>query len=360
MNSSEVVNQDLSYICNKLEKEMKMISGKNILITGGAGFLGYYLTKSFLYWNKKNKNLKPIKLTIYDNLFRGVPMWIESLTDDPNFTLINKSIVENLSNDISNFNFIIHAASIASPIFYRKYPIETMDANVLGLRNLLDFAKNQIFDLEGFLFFSTSEIYGDPDNNNIPTTEEYRGNVSCTGPRACYDESKRYGETMCINFANHYDMPIGIARPFNNYGPGLKLEDGRVIPDFAKSILNNEDIILFSDGSPTRTFCYIADAIVGYIKILTSSVRGDAFNIGIENPEISIIDLANKFIKVSEKLFGYRGKVVSKVNLDKEYLTDNPNRRCQYIEKARKNLDYNPTIELEDGIERSLIWYKNN
>ena len=165
---------------------------------------------------------------------------------------------------------------------------------------------------------------------------------------------------MCINFANHYDMPIGIARPFNNYGPGLKLEDGRVIPDFAKSILNNEDIILFSDGSPTRTFCYIADAIVGYIKILTSSVRGDAFNIGIENPEISIIDLANKFIKVSEKLFGYRGKVVSKINSDQEYLTDNPNRRCPSIEKARTKLNYNPTIVLEDGIERSLIWYKNN
>ena len=145
-----------------------------------------------------------------------------------------------------------------------------MDANINGLRSLLDWSLRRSASaarpVEGFLFFSSSEIYGDPTPENIPTPETYRGNVSCTGPRACYDESKRYGETLCVNFAHQYGLPVQIARPFNNYGPGLKITDRRVIPDFARDILDGRDIVMLSDGSATRTFCYVADAVDGLLQ----------------------------------------------------------------------------------------------
>ena len=150
--------------------------------------------------------------------------------------------------------------------------------------------------VEGVLFYSSSEIYGDPTPENIPTPETYRGNVSCTGPRACYDESKRYGETLCVNFARQHGVPIKVARPFNNYGPGLKITDRRVIPDFARDILAGRDMVMLSDGSARRTFCYVADAVAGYYKILVKGRPGEAYNVGVETPEISMPQLAGKLV----------------------------------------------------------------
>jgi nucleoside-diphosphate-sugar epimerase len=207
---------------------------------------------------------------------------------------------------------------------------------------------------------SSSEVYGDPAPENIPTPETYRGNVSCTGPRACYDESKRYGETLCVNFSRHYGLPIKIARPFNNYGPGLKITDRRVIPDFARDVLSGRDIILLSDGSPTRTFCYIADAIIGYFKVLIGGRNGEPYNIGVEEPEISIGDLAEMFVSIAGDLFDYKGGAVRKVSSDLNYLVDNPTRRCPMIAKARIEIGYSPTISLPEGLRRSLIWYRDN
>jgi nucleoside-diphosphate-sugar epimerase len=210
------------------------------------------------------------------------------------------------------------------------------------------------------LYYSTSEIYGDPDPENIPTPETYAGNVSCTGPRACYHESKRYGETLCVNFASQYELPIRIARPFNNYGPGLKLSDKRVLPDFARNILEGNDVVMFSDGSPTRTFCYVADAVVGYYKILIRGRDGQSYNIGIEEPEISIAELAAGLVEIAKKLFCYTGKVAEQTSQDKDYLVDSPNRRCPLISKARTELGYNPKIRVEEGLIRTLCWYKDN
>jgi nucleoside-diphosphate-sugar epimerase len=362
-NSIDVVNADLNHICNNLKTEFSELSGKRVLIAGGAGFLGFYFVQSILHWNKENNSKKPIILTVHDNFMRGEPEWLKNLKGDSNLTVKKHDVLDHLPESKDTFQYIIHAATIASPIYYRKYPIETMDANVKGLRNFLDYCidkKNEKNSVEGFLFFSTSEIYGDPDSDNIPTSETYRGNVSCTGPRACYDESKRYGETLCVNFAQQYDLPIRIARPFNNYGPGLKISDRRALPDFARNIVNNEDIVLLSDGSPTRTFCYVADAIIGYFKILVNGKNGEAYNIGVSKPEISILELANKSIEISKELFGYQGKLVMKLSDDKEYLTDNPNRRCPVVEKARNDLRYNPTIDIDEGIKRSLLWYSDN
>ena len=361
--AKDVVAADLNYMVGNLKEELEVMAGKKLLIVGGAGFLGYYLIQVILNWNETADVNQQIQLTVFDNYIRGIPEWLTALQDNPTLTLTKHDITHPLPDDMDDFHFIIHAASIASPTYYRQYPIETMDANVNGLRSLLEYCLQQKLKgipVEGFLFYSTSEIYGDPTAENIPTPETYRGNVSCTGPRACYDESKRYGETLCVNFAQQHDLPIKTARPFNNYGPGLKITDKRVLPDFARDILAGRDIVMLSDGAPTRTFCYIADAIVGYYKILIKGHPGEAYNIGVETPEISMAQLAEHVTTLGQQLFGYSGKVVKQESADKDYLVDNPNRRCPVITKARTQLGYEPSITLEEGMRRSLIWYQDN
>lgn len=357
-----VVRRDLEYVCHGLESEFAATAGKRLLIVGGAGFLGYYLVQSVLHWND-HRDGAPIRLTVYDNYIRGVPKWLADLNGHCHLTVTRHDITQPLPSDIEDFQFVMHAASIASPTFYRKYPIETMDANVNGLRALLEYARAQKergHPVESLLYFSTSEIYGDPAPEDIPTPETYRGNVSCTGPRACYDESKRYGETLCVNFAHQYGLPIKIARPFNNYGPGLKITDRRVLPDFARDMFAGRDIVLLSDGSPKRTFCYIADAVIGYYKVLVCGHAGEAYNIGNESPEVSMLELAELLAKTGRESFSYTGRVIRSVSDDSSYLADNPQRRCPVIEKARSQLGFNPEIPLEEGLRRTLAWYNDN
>lgn len=360
--AADIVAEDLADIGSRLSPEFSEMAGKKLLIVGGAGFLGYYLVQAPLAWNRVSGKA-PIDVTVYDNWIRGKPDWITALESDPHLNLETHDITHPMPDGVADFDYIIHAASIASPMYYRKYPIETMDANVNGLRHLLDYMlaqKEAGKPLSGFLFYSTSEIYGDPTPENIPTPETYRGNVSCTGPRACYDESKRYGETLCVNFAQQHDLPITIARPFNNYGPGLKITDKRVLPDFARDVFEGRDIVMLSDGSPTRTFCYIADAIVGYFKVLVIGRPGESYNVGTDAAEVSMAHLADEVVKVAASHWDYDGKVVRKTSEDKEYLTDNPNRRCPIIDKARSELGYDPKVGFEEGLERALIWYADN
>lgn len=357
-----VVAADLEFITTELATELTRLSGKRLLIVGGAGFLGYYLVQTALAWNDKGLGA-PIDVVVLDNWSRGTPDWIKALESNPRLTLRTHDVTHPVPGDLGHVDYIVHAASIASPTFYRLHPIETMDANVNGLRHLLEYSLAETRagrPIEGFLYYSTSEIYGDPTPENIPTPETYRGNVSCTGPRACYDESKRYGETLAVNFAQQHKLPITIARPFNNYGPGLKITDRRVLPDYARDVFAGQDIVMLSDGSPTRTFCYIADAIVGYYKILARGRPGEAYNIGSPTPEISMLDLAERVVAIARSRFGYTGRVVRKASEDKDYLVDNPNRRCPVIEKARRELGFEPKTGIEDGLLRSLVWYSDN
>ncbi len=358
----DLLVEDFEAMCVDLTGEFQEMAGNRLLITGGGGFLGYYLVQAVLHWNDTRPGSK-IDVAVYDNYARGVPDWLEALRDRPDLELRRHDMIEPLPADIGHFDYVIHAAGIASPMFYRAQPLKCIDANINGLRNLLDYAvgeRDSGRPLKGFLFYSSSEIYGDPVAAAIPTPETYRGSVSCTGPRACYDESKRFGETLCVVYAKHEGLPVTMARPFNNYGPGLKINDGRVIPDFASDIFAGRDIVMLSDGKPKRTFCYATDAVTGYFKVLVRGRPGEAYNIGIDTPEISVAELAQLTVKAAQDLCGYSGKVVLGESNEKDYLVDNPNRRCPVIDKARSELGFEPKVSIEDGIYRSLIWYNHN
>jgi UDP-glucuronate decarboxylase len=359
---AQLLETDLEAVCGDLREEFGALAGRKLLITGGGGFLGYYLVQAALHWNQ-TRGGAPIDVTVFDNYMRGVPRWLEALSGDPHLTLSRHDMIQPLPKDMGHFDYVIHAAGIASPMYYRAQPVKCIDANINGLRNLLDYAvaeRDAGRPLSGFLFYSSSEIYGDPAADAIPTPETYRGNVSCTGPRACYDESKRFGETLCVTFAQHEGLPVRIARPFNNYGPGLKITDGRVLPDFARDVIAGRDIVMFSDGSPKRTFCYATDAITGYYKVLVRGRDGESYNVGIDRPEISMARLAELVIENARELFGYGGKVVLGQAAEADYLVDNPNRRCPVIDKARAHLGYDPKVTVEDGVYRSLVWYHHN
>src|SRR5688572_5367192 len=360
--AADIVGGDVESIVARTGAELDALAGRDVLLTGGGGFLGYMFVHLLAGVGERDGRA-PIKLTIYENFSRGRKAWLDRLAQKPNVNLVHHDVTRPLPQAVPPFDYIIHAASIASPTYYRQFPIETIDANVNGLRHLLDYARSRGdagTPVKGILFFSTSEIYGDPTPDAIPTPEIYRGFVSCTGPRACYDESKRLGETLCVNFARQYGVPVAVARPFNNFGPGLDINDKRVLPDLARNVLSGQDLVLLSDGSATRTFCYVADAVAGYVKVLVRGEAGEAYNIGTEAPEVSMRDLAERVAALARDLFGYTGKVSYRTSGDAAYLTDNPNRRCPDITKARTALGYDPAVTLDEGLRRSLIWYREN
>lgn len=355
---SSILSLDFDHTLNGLTADERLkFKDSTILITGCGGFLGYYFMNFFA---AKAEQLGIKRIIGLDNFMLGYPTWVERLSQSPLFEIHKFDIIKDKIDTVEGADeadFIIHMASIASPVFYRQYPIETLDANIWGLRSLLDYYCRK--SVKGFLFYSSSEIYGNPDAAHVPTPEEYYGYVCATGPRACYDESKRFGETMCMLFAQKYGMPIGVARPFNNYGPGMRINDKRVPADFALAVKEDHDIEILSNGSPTRTFCYISDAINGYLKVMLHG-KYDYFNIGIEKPEISISQLAEIYVEAGKEVFGYKGKVVYAKSADKQYLTNNPQRRCPNIDKARSILGYSPSVSVEDGVKRFLTYIKEN
>ena len=357
--ANPILREDMEYIRARLGDAQKF-SGATVLITGAAGFLGFYISHFFQHLAENGVDIR--SLILLDRFMFGKPAWLEKLAAaNPRIQVhafdISTDSLEKITG-AKQADFVIHMASIASPIFYRQHPLETIDANIWGLRRLLDFYRGG--QLKGLLFFSSSEIYGDPSADKIPTCEDFRGYVSCQGPRACYDESKRFGETLCYVFSTKYNLPARLVRPFNNYGPGMSLNDQRAPADFAKNVLEGRDLVLLSSGSPTRTFCYVADAITGYLKMLLHD-QFDVVNIGIEKPEITIQQLAETYQRAARQVMDYSGRIVKQTSPDKEYLTNNPERRCPDISKARRLLDYQPEILVDAGVEKFLkfLWFEH-
>ena len=347
------IDNDLEYTFSKLNaKDNEKLSGSKILITGASGFLGQYYLRFFeKYFNAFGLR----KVICLDNYLLGKAPIVNMLEGDPRFVIqkfdVAYDTLQSIEKDVEDVDYVFHLASIASPIHYRKYPLETIDSNVTGLRNMLEYYKNK--KLKGFLYYSSSEIYGNPSDDMVPTKEEYHGDVPTIGPRACYDESKRMCETLSYVYSEYFGMPLRVVRLFNVFGPGLKLNDYRVASDFARMIKNNENIEVLSNGTPTRTFCYVADSVVGEIKALLYD-KFDYFNIGIDDEEISMLELAQRFKDVAKKINGYSKDIVFKVSPDKHYLTHNPQRRGPDLVKAKELLNYQPTIKLNEGIFRYL------
>ena len=344
-NLEDIFLEDIKSIANELEEFYDELEGKTVLIAGGKGFLGTYFTSVL---TKINETLsKPMKIIVLDSL----------ITSKDKKGGVNQNI-EFLEQDISkrfeigdNIDYIIHAASIASPPTYRKFPIKTVDVNYQGTKNLLEIAKEK--KVRSMLLLSSSEIYGDPDI--FPTPESYVGKVSCTGPRACYDESKRLAETISILYFQQYKIPIKIARPFNVYGPYLNLDDGRIIPDFMNNAINKSQIIIHSDGSPTRSFCYVSDAIGGFFKLLLSKHDGIICNVG-NDEEVSVKNVADTIKNIVGKPISI--KIIE--SNDPNYTKDNPQRRCPDLSLIKKSVNYIPKIDLEEGLKRVYKWYRSN
>jgi UDP-glucuronate decarboxylase len=336
---------DIDEIIKHISDCARDLSGKNVLLTGGRGFLGRYFMEIFDRLNKNVLN-KPVTLIVLDNLITAGKEGAQIPKYD-NIKFIKHDVIHPFACDI-RLDYIIHAAGIASPYYYRAYPIKTLEVAINGTQNMLALAHESHARLS---FFSSSEIYGDPDPKHIPIQESYRGNVSCQGPRACYDESKRVGETLCNIYHRQNGTATNTIRPFNVYGPGMQETDYRVLPNFASQIKAGNRLRIYGHGRQTRTFCYITDALIGFFKVFLKGVPGEAYNIGNPKPEVSMIDLAEVLKTISSSEIQY-----DIIEYPDSYPADEPMRRSPDIRKARLQLGFEPNVSFEDGLSRFLSW----
>lgn len=347
---NDVIREDVRALAAELSDAVAALAGTTLLVTGGSGFLASYLLDSVAWFND-HLLPRPCRLISMDNLRSGKAERIAHLAARPEFRFVEADVSKQFDL-CEHVDWIVHGAGIGSPTFYRRYPLETIDVNVSGTRQMLELARSE--GVRSMVSLSTSEIYGDPDPRFIPTPEDYRGNVSCAGPRACYDESKRLGETLCAVYRGLYDLPVKVARPFNVYGPGQRLDDHRIIPDLIAGAVSRRPLVLYSDGRATRSFCYVRDAIRALWLILLSDADGEVFNIGNDEGEITIRKLA---LLVRELAGPPPPELKFIPSTDPHYLTDNPQRRCPNLAKLRSRFPWQPQVGLAEGLRRTLRSY---
>ncbi len=306
---------------------------KTCIVTGGAGFIGSWLCSSLL----ENGH----RVICVDNLITGRKENIRDLEGE--FTFLKHDMTEGPEVD-EEVDCIFHLASPASPVDYQRIPIETMMANSVGTLNALKLAKGKGARI---LLASTSEVYGDPDMH--PQQEGYWGNVNPVGPRSCYDESKRFAEALAMAFSKEYGMDVRIARIFNTYGPRMRLDDGRAVPNFMTQAARGEPVTVYGDGKQTRSFCYVEDMVEALEKFMfTDGLSGEIINLG--NPgEFSVIELAEKI----KTLLGSESEIVYS-----DLPVDDPARRRPDISRARRLLDWKPTTGLDEGLKKSVEWFQ--
>lgn len=314
---------------------------QTVLVAGGAGFIGSNLSKSLL-----EKNYRVICV---DNLLTGDKKNLEEFLSDPNFVFIEKDVSRDFDTS-EKVDFIFHLASPASPNIhsprsYMAYPLETLEANSSGTRNLLEVA---IKNKAKFLFASSSEVYGDPKIS--PQSENYNGNVSPNGPRSVYDEGKRFGEAITMAYFRKHNLKTRTARIFNTYGPKMREDDGRVVSNFITAAIKNNPIVIYGDGSQTRSFCYISDMVEGLEKLMFSDkTDGSVVNLG--NPdERSVKEFADLIVEITNSQ--------SSVEYDK-LPKDDPTRRNPDITLAKTLLGWEPKVKLEEGLKNTIEYFKS-
>lgn len=345
--NNRIVDEDLEVICR--DKILLEGEGKTYLITGANGFLGRYLVWVLLYLNDRVYK-KPCKVfALVRNGEHGKRIF-ESITGRQDFHMIVQDVCEPEYNIKENIDYIIHAASQASPKYYGVDPVGTLEANTIGTYNLLKTAvKNNV---SGFLFISSGEVYG--ITKYIPTEENKYGYIDINDVRNCYSESKRMGEIMCISFYKQFGIPVKIVRPFHTYGPGVALNDGRVFSDFVNNIVHGQDIKLNSDGTAIRSFCYVTDAILAFFYVLFHGNVGEAYNVGNKEQTISMKELAKLLVNMYEEL-GL--KAVFNANTSSDgYLQSKINVNCPETIKI-ENLGWKPEIDIKTGFRRMIESY---
>lgn len=306
---------------------------KNILITGGAGFIGSHLCETLI--NKGNH------VICLDNFFTGSRKNIEHLLDNKEFEIIRHDIVEPILVEADE---IYNLACPASPVHYQFNPIKTVRTNVLGVTNMLDLADQTKARI---LQASTSEVYGDPAMH--PQKEEYWGNVNPIGVRSCYDEGKRVAETLMVDYNRQHNVDIRIIRIFNTYGPRMAQNDGRVVSNFIVQALKNEDITIYGDGSQTRSFCYVDDLVRGMISFMEQDDFIGPVNVGNDG-EYTILELAKMIIELS----GSSSKIVFR-----PLPSDDPCKRKPDLTLAKEKLGYEPTVHIKDGLIKTIEYFRN-
>ena len=307
---------------------------KSLLITGVAGFLGSHLCDLFLK--------KKFKVIGIDNLITGDISNIKHNINNKNFKFINHDVCDEIFLN-EKIDYILHFASPASPQDYLNYPIETLRIGSKGTENVLSFAKKNNATI---LLASTSEIYGDPDEH--PQSESYFGNVNPIGPRGVYDEAKRYLEAMSMAYFRKFNLNIKIARIFNTYGPRMRKNDGRAIPNFINQSINRKKYTLYGDGNQTRSFCYVSDTTEGIFKLLFSNYNNPV-NIG--NPDEYTL---NQLLKLINQINNYNNEIIFK-----KLPENDPKRRKPDISLAKKILNWQPKISLRDGLIKTIDYYNN-
>lgn len=347
---TSVVREDAKRVAATWKSALVELSGTTLLISGAGGFLCSFALDVIVALNEIFD--EPVTVIAMDNYKTGLPERIAHLNDYPNMRVVNHDVSTAYVPECA-VDWIIHGASIASPSFYRRYPLETIDANVSGTRHMLELARTA--GVKGYLQLSSSEIYGDPEPAAIPTSEEYTGRVSCTGPRACYDESKRLGETLSMTYHRLYGVPVKIVRPFNVYGPGQRLDDARIIPDMMSAAIEDRPIVLFSDGRATRAFCYLADFVIGMLLVLIQGDTGEAYNVG-NDEEVTIVEAAQTMVRIAKSP---NVRLEYRPSADPQYLADNPQRRCPALQKVRAITGWQAKTMLFEGLERTLRSYRS-